>query len=426
MNHRSWLDISGRPRRWSAAVAVGALIAAGVVVTLSDRGVWGPVAIPRAEAQPAPTGATGGGSGGGFGAPPFPLQPPGMPDGPGGYSNGYYPAPDQSWGINIYETGPQAPAGSQGGYYQAPNYPQQQLQPANGTQPPDYDAPLQPQPNQTVPRASSLPQRQQPAEQPSQPAQQQAPQQHSPQPVTQQPSPEPSQQPVTPQSSAPAQPGQGNNGSSNNGQQNSDNAKDEGDDDRSDKCPGNVSPLYANDNVDSAETKPMTVKDPSPFIADKGMGQVRSRWGGKTELTFHVADGTPDVYAKAFREAAKRWNAAQNKVDVHEVGPTAWYDIYGPDVTFKVADADPPKGANGGPIAGRAEGDAITLFSQTVAPPKDPKGVEQLTGVLGHEIGHALGLDHSCKGAIMYYRMGGFMATTPTPLDVAILNGISR
>lgn len=143
MNHRSWLDISGRPRRWSAAVAVGALIAAGVVVTLSDRGVWGPVAIPRAEAQPAPTGATGGGSGGGFGAPPFPLQPPGMPDGPGGYSNGYYPAPDQSWGINIYETGPK---------------PQRAVRVATTRRPTTHNSscspPTAPSPRTTTPRCS--------------------------------------------------------------------------------------------------------------------------------------------------------------------------------------------------------------------------------------------------------------------------------
>lgn len=77
------------------------------------------------------------------GGPPFPLQPPDMPSGPPtGYNSGSYPAPDQGNGISIYNSdAPQSPGG-QGGYQQGSSYPQQ-LQPANGTQPPNYDAPLQ-------------------------------------------------------------------------------------------------------------------------------------------------------------------------------------------------------------------------------------------------------------------------------------------
>lgn len=129
-------------RRAAAAVAVVAVLVAGMVVIDREVGGENVSALPGATAQPAPTGPTGG-AGGGSG-PGFPLQPPDMPSGPpNGYNSGSYPAPDQGNGISIYNSdAPQSPA-SRGGYQQAPNYPQQ-LQPANGTQPPNYDAPLQP------------------------------------------------------------------------------------------------------------------------------------------------------------------------------------------------------------------------------------------------------------------------------------------
>ena len=147
-------ELPGRRRQALAAVAVSAVVAASVTVAFSEPNPFDLIALPQAVAQPAPTGPTGGGSGGGFDGPPFPMQPPGIPDGPGAYNSGSYPAPDQSWGIDIYQTGAQAPSGSRGGYNQAPDYPQQ-LQPANGTQPPDYDAP--PQQPQSAPRGSSAP-----------------------------------------------------------------------------------------------------------------------------------------------------------------------------------------------------------------------------------------------------------------------------
>lgn len=150
-------------QRAMAVVAMAAVLLAAMVVIDRDRSEGiGVSALPGATGQP-PTGPTGGGSGGGSGGPPFPLEPPGIPSGPSAYNSGSYPAPDQSWGIDIYQTGAQAPSG-QGGSNQAPNYPQQQLQPANGTQPPDYDAPLQTQPAQ---QPSHLPQSSAPTPQPS-------------------------------------------------------------------------------------------------------------------------------------------------------------------------------------------------------------------------------------------------------------------
>lgn len=102
-----------------------------------------------------------------MGGPPFPLQPPDMPSPPGGYNDGSYPAPDQGNGISIYNSGAPQSADGRGGYPKDPNHPQQ-LPPANGTQPPDYDAPLQPtQPPQATQQASED-QRPAPSESPQQ------------------------------------------------------------------------------------------------------------------------------------------------------------------------------------------------------------------------------------------------------------------
>ncbi|MHA7662208.1 hypothetical protein [Mycolicibacterium sp. HS_4_1] len=146
-----------------------AVLVAGVVVINRDTpGEAGLSALPGATGQPPPTGPTGGSGGGSGGAPPFPMQPPDMPSGPpNGYNSGSYPAPDQGNGISIYNSGaPQSPSG-QDGSQQAPNYPQQ-LQPANGSQPPDYDAPLQTAAQPSVSVVPSAPQQQPQQAQPSQ------------------------------------------------------------------------------------------------------------------------------------------------------------------------------------------------------------------------------------------------------------------
>ncbi len=165
--------------RYPRALAIVAILAVllAAVITAHDEHGSPLTALPGATAQPAPTGPTGG-SGGGSGGPPFPLQPPDMPSAPGGYNSGSYPAPDQNNGVSIYNSdAPQSP-GSRGSSQQGENY-QQQLQPANGTQPPNYDAPLQTQP--APPRAPTAPQ-QAPTQQQQQPAKQQD---HSAQPTDQ-------------------------------------------------------------------------------------------------------------------------------------------------------------------------------------------------------------------------------------------------
>lgn len=160
----------GLQRAMAATAGMAVLVAGVVVINRDTPGEAGLSALPGATGQPAPTGPTGGGSGGSGNGPAFPMQPPDMPSGPpNGYNSGSYPEPDQGNGISIYNSGaPQSPSG-QGGSQQAPNYPQQ-LQPANGTQPPDYDAPLQtpqPQISQQMPSQPA----QSPATQPTSPQQ---------------------------------------------------------------------------------------------------------------------------------------------------------------------------------------------------------------------------------------------------------------
>lgn len=156
-------------RRFLAVVAILAVLIAGVVVINTDPSSRNLSALPGATAQP-PTGPTGGGPGGGVGGPPFPIQSPGMPDGPGAYNSGAYPPPGQSgYGIDINSSAEQAPSGSQNGNPAEQNFPQQ-TQPANGTQPPDYDAPIRSAP-------SPSPSPQQPTGRPQQPEQTQTTQQ---------------------------------------------------------------------------------------------------------------------------------------------------------------------------------------------------------------------------------------------------------
>lgn len=174
-------------RRAMAVTAGTAVMLAGIVVIDRDHfGGVGLSALPDATGQPAPTGPTGGSGGGSGSGPAFPMQPPDMPSPPGGYNSGSYPAPDQGNGISIYNSDAPESPGSQGGYQQAPNN-SQQLQPANGTQPPNYDAPLHPSPA-PQPSAAPSPAPHSAAPQQPQPSQ---PQQQSPDQTEQQPQKQP-------------------------------------------------------------------------------------------------------------------------------------------------------------------------------------------------------------------------------------------
>lgn len=137
-------------RRALVIVSIVTLLLAALVTTTRDDHGSTIAALPGATAQPSVPGGGSGGSGSNGGGPPFPMQPPAMPDAPAPYNGGSYPAPYQGNGIDINNPAQQPAQAPQ----QQPDFQQtnpQQLQPANGQQPPDYDAPLQsaqPQPQQ--------------------------------------------------------------------------------------------------------------------------------------------------------------------------------------------------------------------------------------------------------------------------------------
>ena len=150
-------------RRAVAIASIFALLLAAIITTTRDDHGSIVTALPAAAAQPSVPGGGSGGSGGDGGGPPFPLQPPAMPDAPAPYKGGFYPAPNQANGIDINNPAEQPAKAPQQQPNSQPSNPQQ-LQPANGQQPPDYDQPLQQPSQQPQPQPNQQPE-QQPAEQ---------------------------------------------------------------------------------------------------------------------------------------------------------------------------------------------------------------------------------------------------------------------
>ncbi|WP_131810244.1 hypothetical protein [Mycolicibacterium mucogenicum] len=172
----------------------------------------GPGAMPRARAD-CPPDCGGSGGSGSFGPNPSQFQPPQMPEPPGQYQGGSgYPGLDQNNGVSLYNpaTGQSGPA--QGGYSQYPAQ-GQPGPPANGVQPPNYDAPPQPQapaPQQGAasPQQGPPPPQQAPAQQTAQAPQEHVPATQGPQQASQQPAGQPQGQLQPGQANQPPQQGQ--------------------------------------------------------------------------------------------------------------------------------------------------------------------------------------------------------------------------
>ncbi len=357
-----------RYRRALAVVAILAVLLAAVVTAHDQHG--SPLtALPGATAQPAPTGPTGG-PGGGSGGPPFPLQPPDMPSAPGPYNSGAYPAPDQGNGISIYNSN--APQ-NQGGGSQAGNYPQSE-QPVNGTQPPDYDHPIS----------------QQPSAQPQQQGQQQPHESQQATP-TQQPSHSatPSQQPSQSQQSSPTQTSSPNR---------------EAQQQKDRDCQG-ISGLSSVVDGKATYTAPTQIADQVSAAAQQwndlgGIQLVPA--SGNSNRTKSEQDSDSDD---------RRSNSVQSGDDSGM-----------PGVTLNISTIDDPLTPWGGAYtSGDDSSPSEIIINLARMGAAGPGGIQS---VLGHELGHALGLDDSVPGQLM--APSGALPSGPQALDIQLLQQISN
>lgn len=360
-----------RYRRALTIVSILAVLLAAVVTVNGDRHGTTVTALPGATAQPAPTGPTGG-PGGGPGGPAFPLQPPDMPSAPGGYNSGSYPAPDQNNGISIYNSDAPQSADADS---QAANFPQSR-QPANGTQPPDYDHPISPQPSAQQ-QQGNQPQRQQP----------QASQQGTP---TQQPtqSATPSQQPSQSQQSSPTQ-------------TSSPNRENQQQKDRD--CQG-ISGLSSVADGKVIYTAPTQIADQVSAAAQQ--------WNNLAGIQIVPASGDSDG------RKSEHDNDSDSR---HSDGEQPRDDSGLPGVTLIISIIDDPHMPWGGEYtSGNDSSPSEIIINLARTEAAGPDGIQS---VLGHELGHALGLDDSVPGQLM--APSGTLPNGPQTLDAQLLQQIS-
>ncbi len=338
-----------RYRRALTIVSILAVLLAAVVTVNGDRHGTTVTALPGATAQPAPTGPTGG-PGGGPGGPAFPLQPPDMPSAPGGYNSGSYPAPDQNNGISIYNSDAPQSADADS---QAANFPQSR-QPANGTQPPDYDHPISPQPSAQQ-QQGNQPQRQQP----------QASQQGTP---TQQPtqSATPRQQPSQSQQSSPTQ-------------TSSPNRENQQQKDRD--CQG-ISGLSSVADGKVIYTAPTQIADQVSAAAQQ--------WNNLAGIQFVAGKQTTTPQATVAGGDNQVQPGESHSGDGDDDSQRLSGDT-GSGVTLEITVISDPSVAWGGEyIVSSEPGRAHIVINLARV---DQAGPDGLRSVLGHELGHAAGLD---------------------------------
>ncbi|WP_141772159.1 MULTISPECIES: hypothetical protein [unclassified Mycobacterium] len=299
------------------------------------------------------------------------MQPPEMPSAPGGYNGGSYPAPDQNNGISIYNS--DAPQGSDGDS-QAATYPQSQ-QPANGTQPPDYDHPIS----------------QQPSAQPQQHGQQQ----HESQQAT------PTQQPSQSASATPSrQPSQSQQSSPT--QTSSPNREDQQHKDRD--CQG-ISGL-------SSVTDGKVIYTAPTQIADQ-VSAAAQQWNNLGGIQIVPASDASDG-----RKSQEDNVSGDRHSNSDQSGDTSGM----PAVTLNISTiADPLTPWGGEYTSGDDSSPGEIIINLARIPAAGPGGIQS---VLGHELGHALGLDDNIPGQLM--APSGALPNVPQAIDIQLLQQIGN
>ncbi|MBA0046189.1 hypothetical protein [Mycobacteroides sp. LB1] len=373
-------------RRALAAIAVTAVAIAGWHLNINATTGIGVLGLPAAIAEPTgPPGPTGGMTDGGGSQ----FQPPQMPASQPEYQGGNnLPPLDQNSGINIYNSGaPQA--GQQAGGQQ----PQQGgQQPQHGTQPPGYQTatpytqgPGQANPEYQAPQQGNQPQQPQQGNQPQQPSQTPPPTQTG-QPTQTERAPEPRSENSNDETS------QKENGKNNTDQQ----------------CDvGFLSLAMSGAPLPGAGSLPAANFSELYTLSYSG---VTGPPGGKVlNVDTSALQGRQ---LDAANTAIAAWKAAQHAVSiVNAPGEGA--------IKFLSLDLGLNTLPDGGTVIGQYKqlSNVIELNSAWLPTAAQDKVVSNIV----HEMGHALGLAHSCPTTVMNANIAPSPPTAPTPMDIAVV-----